>query len=112
MFVIAQIVGRYLKRHVRTDNNPWVAIDHRLRTLIKPYLNYVCQDFLNKFHNDFAEFHWNRSKNLRGEFIFSEEQDYKSLYRLLKLHDFTSFILPEKIAEEDKQTVVNQYLFD
>lgn len=76
------------------------------------YLNDVCQIFLYQFHNDFADFHERRHRNIRGEFIHSEKSDYKEHYASLKLTNFKSFILTDIVSDEDKAVMIRSYLFD
>lgn len=59
------------------------------------YFIFLCQDFLQKFSIDFADFYYKRPKDKYGKLISSDDEDYQLLYDSLCLPYYKSILLPE-----------------
>ncbi len=59
------------------------------------YFIFLCQDFLQKFSIDFADFYYKRPKDKYGKLISSDDEDYQLLYGSLLLPYYKSILLPE-----------------
>ena len=59
------------------------------------YFIFLCQDFLQKFSIDFADFYYKRPKDKYGKLISSDDEDYQLLYDSLCLPYYKSILFPE-----------------
>lgn len=64
-----------------------------LDDLLKRYLIFLCQDLLQKFCIDFADFYYMRQKDKSGLLVFSNDEDYQKLYNSLALPYYSNLVL-------------------
>lgn len=106
------------KKQTDVTLEPYYEIDKLLNIMLPPigdallrrYLNHVIQEVLHLYANDNADFDRNKLKDgWTGKRICTDEQDYKYQYKVLHLHKYKSFIMPEIIADEDFDDFIRDY---
>lgn len=77
--------------------------------LLRRYLNYVVQELLSLFADDYAELQLNLCKDFHGRRTFSDEEEYRMQYQKMNLPGYACMVLPQIVPAPEFAKFVREY---